>query len=39
MNKKKKIDLDEIFYVAGASGMVGSAVVRTLKKNGYGKKK
>ena len=38
MNQKKKIDLDENFYVAGASGMVGSAVVRTLKKNGYGKK-
>ena len=32
----KKISLNEKIFVAGANGMVGSAIVRTLKKYGYG---
>ena len=32
----KKIYLDDTFFIAGASGMVGSAICRNLKKNGYG---
>ena len=34
----KKIDKDRIF-LAGASGMAGSAILRALKKNGYGENK
>ena len=34
--KKKMINLDDKFFVAGHNGMVGSAVVRSLKK-GYQK--
>ena len=37
--QKKKIDNKEKFFIAGSSGMVGSAVCRILKKNGYGNKK
>ena len=33
---KKKISLKEKFFVAGSTGMVGGAVCRSLKKNGYG---
>ena len=32
----KKIFKDDRFFVAGASGMAGSAICRSLKKNGYG---
>ena len=32
----KKIYLDDKIFIAGASGMVGSAICRNLKKNGYG---
>ncbi len=35
----KKINLDEKFYIAGASGMVGSAIYRALRMKGYGEKK
>ena len=34
---KKKISLNERILVAGASGMVGSAICRALHKHGYGK--
>jgi len=34
---KKKIDLNEKIFIAGASGMAGSAIFRSLVKNGYGK--
>ena len=33
----KKISLDERIFVAGASGMAGNAICRSLFKNGYGK--
>ncbi len=33
---KKKISLKENFLVAGANGMVGSSILRALKKSGYG---
>ena len=33
------IDLKEKFFIAGSKGMVGSAIKRTLIKNGYGNKK
>ena len=36
--QKYYINLDEKIYVAGATGMVGSSVVRTLKNAGYGNK-
>ncbi len=36
MIKKKKIDLNEKIFIAGGSGMVGSAVQRALIKEGYG---
>ena len=32
----KKINPEDRFFIAGASGMVGSAICRALKKNGYG---
>ena len=35
-NIEKKISLDEKIFVAGASGMVGSATCRVLHKYGYG---
>ena len=35
----KKISLDDKFFVAGANGMVGSAVCRKLLEKGYGDKK
>ena len=38
MKKLKKINYKEKFFVAGSKGMVGSAVCRILKKNGYGNK-
>ncbi len=38
MNFSKKINLNEKIFIAGASGMVGSAVCRALKKYGYGLK-
>jgi len=34
-----KISFKDKIFVAGANGMAGSAIVRTLKKNGYGKNK
>ena len=37
MAKKKKINLDEKIFIAGANGMAGSAINRIFKKNGYGK--
>ena len=33
------IDLKDKFFIAGSKGMVGSAIKRTLIKNGYGNKK
>ena len=33
---QNKIDLNEKIFIAGASGMAGSAIYRMLKKNGYG---
>ena len=33
----RKIHLNEKIFVAGASGMAGSAICRSLIKNGYGK--
>ena len=36
MSTSKKINLDEKILVAGASGMAGSAIIRMLKKSGYG---
>ena len=35
----KKITLDERIFVAGANGMAGNAICRSLFKNGYGKSK
>ena len=35
----KKIYLDDCFFVAGASGMAGGAIVRSLKAAGYGNSK
>ncbi len=32
----KKISLNEKIFIAGSSGMAGSAICRALKKNGYG---
>ncbi len=32
----KKIDLNENIFIAGSNGMVGSAIIRELKKQGYG---
>ena len=36
MENKKKINLNEKIFIAGASGMAGSAIHRILKYNGYG---
>ena len=36
---KKLISLKDNIFIAGASGMVGSSIYRTLKKAGYGQKK
>ena len=36
MENKKKINLNEKIFIAGASGMAGSAIHRILKDNGYG---
>ena len=33
------INLKDKFFIAGSKGMVGSAIKRTLIKNGYGNKK
>ena len=33
---KKKISLNDKFFVAGSSGMAGSSICRALKNNGYG---
>ena len=33
---KKKISFKDKFFVAGSKGMVGSAICRALKQNGYG---
>ena len=38
MSNLKKINLDEKIFVAGASGMAGSAIIRMLEKSGYGKR-
>ena len=38
MSNIKKINLDEKIFVAGASGMAGSAIIRMLENSGYGKK-
>ena len=38
MKQKQYININEKIFVAGASGMVGSSVVRTLKNAGYGHK-
>ena len=35
---ERKININEKFFVAGGNGMVGSAIIRKLKKSGYGKK-
>ena len=37
MSNLKKINLDEKIFVAGASGMAGSAIISMLKRSGYGK--
>ena len=37
LNKKKLIDFDDSFFVAGHKGMVGSAVCRSFRKKGYEK--
>ena len=37
MKIKKKINLNERIFIAGANGMAGSAIHRTFKDNGYGK--
>ena len=36
METSKKINLSERIFIAGATGMVGSSIYRTLKKYGYG---
>ena len=36
---KKLINSNEKFFLAGANGMAGSAIFRSLIKNGYGDKK
>jgi len=36
METPKKINLGEKIFIAGATGMVGSSIYRTLKKYGYG---
>ena len=36
---KKHIFLKDKIYISGSTGMVGSAIIRSLKKNGYGNKK
>ena len=35
---QKLISKDERFFIAGSNGMVGKAIIRALKKSGYGKK-
>ena len=35
---KKLISLDDHIFIAGASGMVGSSILRILKQSGYGRK-
>ena len=35
---KKHLFFEDKIYIAGAAGMVGSAIVRSLRKSGYGKK-
>ena len=35
---KKKISYEDIIFLSGASGMAGSAILRSLKKAGYGNK-
>ena len=35
---RKKLSIDEKFFVAGSNGMVGSSVCKLLKKKGYGLK-
>ena len=34
-NKKKLIDTNDSLYVAGHRGMVGSSIIRSLRKRGY----
>ena len=36
---KKKIFIDDKIFIAGASGMVGSAIFRNLLRSGYGDRK
>ena len=38
MANLKKINVDEKFFVAGATGMAGSAIIRMLETYGYGLK-
>ena len=38
MNKQNKIQLNEKIFIAGASGMAGSSIVRSLIRKGYGNK-
>ena len=35
---KKQLFLEDKIYIAGSTGMAGSAIIRSLKKSGYGKK-
>ena len=35
---KKLISKSEKFFIAGSRGMVGQAIVKALRKSGYGKK-
>jgi len=37
MVRKKKINLDEKIFIAGANGMAGNAINKIFRKNGYGK--
>ena len=36
---KKKISHEDIIFLSGASGMAGSAILRSLRKAGYGNEK
>jgi len=38
LNQINKISLDERVFIAGATGMVGSAIYRALLRHGYGQK-
>ena len=36
MTKENTLRLDDRIFIAGASGMAGSSIVRSLRKKGYG---